>query len=205
MEDLELRLGSVVTELLQIKVNYLHSAFPQTTTAQAFTGAICSLQSRLETTAMAAVKKCHDDSIWILPPKPSHNSLFRLMVQHWGDTKALQVQRRISDMSRSPAVQIPSKTVTQAGINPFPHISDAQTVVDGKNTATEAVRANNATLDRPPICDTYSLGQKALKSRSPHYGTRYKERQTETQHFGSGMDDEPNRKDAGFWEWGSWF
>lgn len=97
MEELELQLGNVQTQLMNIRVLYHHSAFPEISNVESLQDGLCHLQNRTETTATAAIAQKSGGSFWSPQCKTSQNSLFPLMVQHWGDEKAIYIQRHISD------------------------------------------------------------------------------------------------------------
>ncbi|OAA47708.1 hypothetical protein NOR_02198 [Metarhizium rileyi] len=97
MEELERQLGDVQTQLMNIRVLYHHSAFPEIVNVELPQSGLCHLQSRMETTATAAIAWKSRSSVWSPKSKAPQNSLFPLLVQHWGDEKAISLQRRISD------------------------------------------------------------------------------------------------------------
>ena len=92
MEELELQLGDVRTQLLTVNISYLHSAFPTINNARSTEDGLCHLESRMETTATAALVRSRSDSVWASRTRgassssfsSSQRSLFPLMVQHWG-------------------------------------------------------------------------------------------------------------------------
>ena len=99
MEDLEHHLSGTTTEYLRVRVTYRHSAFPQTqaparapaTMAMADgipplaqEGGVANVQTTLQTTAVATVKRHDFASPWsphaYTPPQP--DELFEIVASH---------------------------------------------------------------------------------------------------------------------------
>ncbi|KAH7328197.1 hypothetical protein B0I35DRAFT_472940 [Stachybotrys elegans] len=81
IEDLELQLGESRVEYMDIYITYSHSAFPEHKTPEVNNG-ICSLQSRMETTATASLKICDTFSPWSPQPASASNPLWQLLERH---------------------------------------------------------------------------------------------------------------------------
>lgn len=109
MEDLEYSLNGTVTEYLEVHVNYRHSCFPRQrarTAAEAGTGddddlptrdGIASLQTTLQTTAVAAIKRHDFASPWSPHARsPQGKELFGIVASHWGIKRAHEVMRRVA-------------------------------------------------------------------------------------------------------------
>lgn len=94
MEDLEFQLGNLRTEYMQVRICYSHSAFPNHADGDKDHG-VSSLQSTMETVAVATLKRCNGLSPWSPRPAPTSNTLFQLIAQHWGSTKADEAMQQI--------------------------------------------------------------------------------------------------------------
>ncbi|KAK4039035.1 hypothetical protein C8A01DRAFT_37010 [Parachaetomium inaequale] len=102
IEDLEHELGGTVTEYLQVRVAYRHSGFPQihkqTAGAVGTTApdGISTVQTIIQTTATAAIKRHNSASPWSPPPSlPRPNPLFEVIASHWGVDNAHAVMQRV--------------------------------------------------------------------------------------------------------------
>jgi hypothetical protein len=102
IEDLEHQLGGAVTEYVQVRVTYRHSRFPQRRMQAAATvkttasDGVISLQTRLQTTAVAAIQRHNSASPWSPPPcLPRPNPLFEAIASHWGAENAHAVMQRV--------------------------------------------------------------------------------------------------------------
>lgn len=100
IEDLEHHLGDTTTEYLQVRVTYHHSGFPQKqgeTTAAVMPNGIASIQTTIQTTAVAAIK-CHNSaSPWSpYPGAPQPNPLFEIIASHWGPVSARKAMQRVA-------------------------------------------------------------------------------------------------------------
>ena len=94
IEDLEVQLGTSQISYMRIKVTYSHSAFPQYHFRPRMTG-VTSLQSRMETLAIASLKRHDTMSLWSPHPAPAPNPLFSLIERHWGEEKASDAMQQI--------------------------------------------------------------------------------------------------------------
>ncbi|KAG5930290.1 hypothetical protein E4U53_002267 [Claviceps sorghi] len=221
MEELELQLGHVRSQLLRVTISYRHSAFPTIHNAHATEDGLCQLQSRMETTATAALVPSCNDSVWASRTRrassswssrssrssSSRCSLFRLMVQHWGDGKAIEVQRRISDSH----VMLPSRHQLDFGrldarpVAADQHAAESRWKVwsgqDGK-----ALESGEGQI-RTPVGEIYYFGEraiKALKSPAGHERDEFGTRSSGSKHnSAAGLDVKD--KDVRFWDWGKWF
>ena len=97
IEDLEYHLGSTKVDYLHIRIRYQHSGFPQRTWLPPNTmmDGIVSLNTMVETTVVAAIKRQGSSSLWsprdVLQPNP----LFELIASHWGAETTSNVIHRI--------------------------------------------------------------------------------------------------------------
>ncbi|KAL2023012.1 hypothetical protein VTK56DRAFT_3922 [Thermocarpiscus australiensis] len=103
IEDLERHLGGTTTEYLQVRMTYQHSAFPHKRVSPGVTGnalapdGIVSVQTTIQTTAVAAIKRHNFASPWSPhPPASQPNDLFEIITSHWGPDSAGEVMQRIS-------------------------------------------------------------------------------------------------------------
>lgn len=101
--DLEYWLGSAVTEYMNIRLLYRHSGFPKSKDLSVVEG-VYKYQSRLETTATAAVRLNNPGSAWSPSPTPSavSDSLFTTIASHWGPIRANDVMSRIIESRSTP-------------------------------------------------------------------------------------------------------
>ncbi|KAK4197226.1 hypothetical protein QBC40DRAFT_334098 [Triangularia verruculosa] len=104
MEDLEHHLGSTMTEYLQVRITYRHSGFPQQQQQQtrnmaaknAFNDGIANVQTSIQTTAVAVIKRHNSSSPWSPRPRaPQPNPIFEIIASHWGVQSANEVMQRI--------------------------------------------------------------------------------------------------------------
>ncbi|KAG6008376.1 hypothetical protein E4U21_004580 [Claviceps maximensis] len=233
IEELELQLGDTRTQLLHVKISYLHSAFPTIDNARSTKDGLCHLESRMETTATAALVPRCKDSVWASRTRGASSSsssssssslssspqrsLFPLMVQHWGDEKAIDVQRRISDsqmMFHRPH-QLDFGCPNEKLVVPDQHVADSRWKVwSGQGTgplqsAEEEIKT--------PVRDIYYFGERAIKAlKSPSgnptsarypAGLRRDEfrRISSTNEHKRAAEVEAKEKDLKFWDWGKWF
>lgn len=109
IEDLERQLDGTLAEYLQVRVTYRHSRFPErgipivgTMSATASDG-ISSLQTIMQTTAVATIKRHNFTSPWSPPPcMPRSNSLFEIIASHWDAEIAHAVMQRVIRSRYSP-------------------------------------------------------------------------------------------------------
>ncbi|KAK4176706.1 hypothetical protein QBC36DRAFT_300905 [Triangularia setosa] len=104
MEDLEHHLGSTMTEYLQVRITYRHSGFPQQQQQQmrnmamknGFNNGIANVQTSIQTTAVAVIKRHNSSSPWSPRPRaPQPNPIFEIIASHWGVQSANEVMQRI--------------------------------------------------------------------------------------------------------------
>ncbi|KAK0672281.1 hypothetical protein QBC41DRAFT_217558 [Cercophora samala] len=104
MEDLEHHLGSTMTEYLQVRITYRHSGFPQQQQQQTrnmnvkngFNDGIANVQTSIQTTAVAVIKRHNSSSPWSPRPRtPQPNPIFEIIASHWGVQSANEVMQRI--------------------------------------------------------------------------------------------------------------
>ncbi|KAK2591650.1 hypothetical protein QQS21_010664 [Conoideocrella luteorostrata] len=233
MEELELQLGETYTQLMNIKVSYLHSAFPKINMAESIENGLCHLQSRMETTATAALVRNGNSSIWSPRSKVSQNSLFPLMVQHWGDEKAIEIQRRISDSQMMPRL---FDARPQSANDDTPRASRGSAAngntdffnenlplkfhrLDKNFTSDLAAEAHWKTwcgqgtdipLDtsrglKTPIRDIYYFGERAIKALGTPTKFDSKRINRNTSSTKEKIIQDSKYKDSRFWDWGSWF
>lgn len=101
IEDLELQLGDLRTEYMQVRLCYSHSAFPQHEDIDSRNG-ISSVRTSMETVAVASLKRCNGFSPWSPHPTPSPNTLFQLITQHWGSEKANEAMQKMLSQRSTP-------------------------------------------------------------------------------------------------------
>ena len=114
IQDLEYHLGATNTEYLLIRITYRHSGFPRQGappdgTARGATAApdkpadgTISLQTRMETTACAVIKRHNTTSPWSLRPVPQPGPpLFNIVASHWGLDSAREVTTRVGNQGRA--------------------------------------------------------------------------------------------------------
>ncbi|KAG5976853.1 hypothetical protein E4U56_001099 [Claviceps arundinis] len=227
MDELELQLGDVQNQLMSVKISYLHSAFPKIDNPCSTEDGLCHLESRMETTATAALVRNCGGSVWASRNRASlQSSLFPLMVQHWGDEKALEVQRRISDSqlkARGPGVHPQYSSLAWAANQPLDfgcpgesaviadqpaHQDDAESrwkAWSGQGTERPDAAKENITT---PAGAIYYFGEKAIKAlQMPTAGLERdggRRRPSRTKHKAT-TGQSSKEKDSKFWDWGSWF
>ncbi|KAG8425319.1 hypothetical protein J3458_002032 [Metarhizium acridum] len=232
MEELELQLGNIQTQLMNIRVSYHHSAFPEIINEKVPQSGLCHLQSRMETTATTAITQKSGGSLWSPRSKAPQNSLFPLMVQHWGDEKAISTQRRITDSQVTrvkdtgrDVAPATSPQITESVRMTFDFDMDSlhgspglqRYLLDG--TSMNCPRANylsksrRASVDklqeagrssRSPVRDMYYFGERALRALAP---TPTSEKNLIRMHPATSQGSVMGlkHKDSKFWDWGSWF
>ncbi|RMJ17887.1 hypothetical protein BHE90_004282 [Fusarium euwallaceae] len=83
IEDLEAELGSSHVEYIEVRLSYRHSAFPTSRDNDIQAGGMLTMQSKVETVAMASVKLHNTMSPWSPPPpEPTPNPLLPLIERH---------------------------------------------------------------------------------------------------------------------------
>ncbi|KAG5971659.1 hypothetical protein E4U58_007270 [Claviceps cyperi] len=228
MDELELQLGDVQTQLMSVKISYLHSAFPKINNPCSTEDGLCHLESRMETTATAAlVRNCGGSSVWASRNREStQGSLFPLMVQHWGDEKALEVQRRISDSqlkARRSDGHSQYSSLAWAANQPLSFGCPGESAViadqpadrddaesrwkawSGQGTERPDAAKENITT---PAGAIYYFGEKAIKAlQMPTAGLERdggRRRPSRTKHKAI-TGQSSKEKEVKFWDWGSWF
>ncbi|KAG6234183.1 hypothetical protein E4U26_005919 [Claviceps purpurea] len=227
MDELELQLGDVQTQLMSVKISYLHSAFPKINNPCSTEDGLCHLESRMETTATAALVRNCGSSVWASRNRAStQSSLFPLMVQHWGDEKALEVQRRISDSqlkARSPGGHPQYSSLAWAANQPLDFSCPGESAViadqpvdqddaesrwkawSGQGTERPDAAEENITT---PAGAIYYFGEKAIKAlQMPTAGLDRdggRRRPSRNKHKAA-TGQSSKEKDLKFWDWGSWF
>lgn len=100
-EDLEHQLGSTLTEYLEVRLTYKHSAFPQdhdrrgSPPGGATNDGILVTHTTVTTTARAVIKRHNSASPWSPRPAPQPNPLFEIIAMHWGPEAANSVMYRV--------------------------------------------------------------------------------------------------------------
>ncbi|KAL2120755.1 hypothetical protein VTJ04DRAFT_4782 [Mycothermus thermophilus] len=102
IEDLERELGGVLTEYVEVRVRYCHSAFLPRHAGNHEVGlppnGVVRSHTLLKTTGVAAIRRCNADSPWSLPSSstaPRPNRLFEIVAAHWGVENAHAVMQRV--------------------------------------------------------------------------------------------------------------
>ncbi|KAK3390916.1 hypothetical protein B0H63DRAFT_125996 [Podospora didyma] len=149
IEDLEYHLGSTTTEYLQVRVTYRHSGFPQqqqgesrSLSSRPVADRVASVQTTIETTAIAVVKRHNSSSPWSPRPSPQPNPLFEIIASHWGAESASDIMHRILT-SRS----TPRKAAT---LRTTPSLTAPATSEERERGSEETVRPA-PTRAAPPI------------------------------------------------------
>lgn len=94
IEDLVLQLGDAHVPFMHICTTYCHSAFPEYGGPDLISG-LTHVQSRIETTATASLKRNNVLSSWS-PISPSNSdAIFDLMKRHWGVVRASELMRQV--------------------------------------------------------------------------------------------------------------
>lgn len=83
MEDLEVQLGSIESEYMEVRLTYNHSAFPRSDCGGEETRS-ASIKTTLETAVTASIKRHNPSSPWSPPPAPLPNYLFDIVGSYWG-------------------------------------------------------------------------------------------------------------------------
>ncbi|KAI0014368.1 hypothetical protein F4779DRAFT_612663 [Xylariaceae sp. FL0662B] len=97
--DLELQLGGIRTEYVQIGVKYSHSAFPALKDDSATVDGISTCQTRLETTATGVINRYNPASAWSPRPNSASNPLFAIVASHWGPARTNDVIERMMSLN----------------------------------------------------------------------------------------------------------
>ncbi|GAO18133.1 hypothetical protein UVI_02036840 [Ustilaginoidea virens] len=192
------------------------------------------LESRLETTATAALVRNSVSSVWSPRPETKQNSIFSIMVQHWGDEKAMTIRRQISDSHVLPRQR---KAAQQAVATASSKLSAATESSGDKDlfTLNHEPETNHFGAS-PPLCPSSDDGWRSwcgnLLDGSDVLGEGLRKPVSEVYYFGeqaikalgtpAAPKPDSGRKDAsgkmcagmmldakvqgsGFWDWGSWF
>ena len=104
-------------DYVQVRVSYSHSAFPCQPDSRVMDG-VSTIQSTIETTAVAALKQCNRLSPWSPSPAPAPNALFSLVAQHWGSEKATEAMQKILSQRSTPRKAAKSSGRVQKGGTP---------------------------------------------------------------------------------------
>lgn len=86
---------------MEIRVSYAHSAFPNYFRSESTPG-VARISSRMETKAIASLKRHNTLSPWSPRPAPSPNPLFPLIERHWGADKARDAMQEILNQRCTP-------------------------------------------------------------------------------------------------------
>ncbi|KAG5981963.1 hypothetical protein E4U55_002471 [Claviceps digitariae] len=213
MEELELQLGDIQTQLLSVKVSYLHSAFPTINNSRSTEDGLCYLESRMETTATAVLVRSCNDSVWASRTRgpssssSSQRSLFPLMVQHWGDERAIDVQRRISDSQMM--FQSPHHLDFSCLGERLPVADQHAAESDWKVWSGQGTKPPQSTDEeiKTPVREIYYFGERAIQAlKAPAGPERHQVcRKSSRNKHKSAAVTEPKEKDVNFWDWGKWF
>ncbi|KAM3558692.1 hypothetical protein ARSEF4850_004488 [Beauveria asiatica] len=119
MADLESQLGDSQMPYMKVKVTYSHSAFSDYFGHEILVG-VAQRCTKLETTAVGALKQHNVGSAWSPPPIYSIESIKAAMQRHWkADVAAIWLQR-IKDSERAGIQQS-----TKQGENPDEELQEA--------------------------------------------------------------------------------
>ncbi|KAK0715752.1 hypothetical protein B0H67DRAFT_581519 [Lasiosphaeris hirsuta] len=191
IQDLEHHLGSTMTEYLQVRLTYRHSGFPRRTAsppspsspdvtpiAKPIDG-IVDMQTTLETTARAVIKRHNSASMWSPRPTPQPTPLFEIIALHWGPVSASEVMRRVVS-SRTPSRRVVSNLPTVQGSTAATAAASERgsgsedTMRPGPGTPPPAAPGPASALPRtaPPIPRRQTSLHKASMPQPSPYGSR---------------------------------
>jgi len=101
IQDLEYQLGDTTTEYLNIQVSFRHSGFPEVDRQLCIAG-VTRTQTKIETYAVAVIKRHNSSSPWSPPPAPQTNPLSAIIASNWGADAANDVMHRILGSRSAP-------------------------------------------------------------------------------------------------------
>ncbi|EJP69532.1 uncharacterized protein BBA_01497 [Beauveria bassiana ARSEF 2860] len=162
MADLESQLGDSQMPYMKVKVTYSHSAFSDYFGHEILVG-VAQRCTKLETTAVGALKQHNVGSAWSPPPIYSLESIKSAMQRHWKADVVAKWLQRIKDSER-------------AGIQ--------QSTKHGDNAAEELQEANCRDPMHRPAISMETMCQKMTANRlsescrhvqSPDYGNERRE------------------------------
>ncbi|KAM3471239.1 hypothetical protein MY8738_009405 [Beauveria namnaoensis] len=162
MADLESQLGDSQMPYMKVKVTYSHSAFSDYFGHEILVG-VAQRCTKLETTAVGALKQHNVGSAWSPPPIYSLESIKSAMQRHWKADVVAKWLQRIKDSER-------------AGIQ--------KSTKQGENAAEELQEANCREPMHRPAISMETMCQKMTANRlseshrhvqSPDYGNERRE------------------------------
>lgn len=124
-----MQLGNSSISYMQIRVSYAHSAFPEDYRPETMMG-VSSIRSRMETAAMATLKRHSTASPWCPRPTPAPNHLFQLIERHWGVNKAQEAMQKILAQRSTP------RKAAQAGLGVYQE--DVRSSLDASSTTNRS-------------------------------------------------------------------
>ncbi|KAL7804355.1 hypothetical protein V8C43DRAFT_320785 [Trichoderma afarasin] len=222
MEDLELQLGDSLMTYMSIRVSYSHSAFPSKSTSVS-TVETSAFQTKLSTTAEAAIKLHNALSPWSPHPIPVKNRLLPLIKRHWGPRKASRAMRLMLTQ-RSALTPEHDRALTEEYEQNMarerlhhsytPTISPRQTSLQGTQQMRVKSRPSSHPLPVKRVSHDWEVGSRGVSDgripdrvKSP-YGDCDEDGEDESgkgqgQKYGAtGVN---GKKNAGLWTWATWF
>lgn len=149
-----MQLGDSSMSYMTIRVSFSHSAFPDFVSPETVTG-VSNMRSRMETTAIATLKRHNTLSPWSPPPAPAPNPLFQLIERHWGVGKATQAMQEVLTQRSTP------RKPAEAGSRPSFNVHDT---IEAKSRAVMAnpptVLRRQASLQRGAFVSTGEAARK---------------------------------------------
>ncbi|KAK5998502.1 hypothetical protein PT974_00881 [Cladobotryum mycophilum] len=127
IEDLENQLGDAPVGYMEIHMSYSHPAFTHYVGPEATAG-ISSVHSRVQTTAIATLKRHNALSPWSQRPASVPDQLLRVMERHWGVEKATEVIRKILSSyttPRKPMMTRPESPLDRSNLSEMQSIASA--------------------------------------------------------------------------------
>ena len=167
IRDLEHALGTTMIEYLQVRIAYRHSGFPHQVESRgtivtehdkaAVTAAdgIGSVQTTMETTACAVLKKQNTASLWSPRlPQPQNTPLFEIIASHWGQASAREVMHRVNNRTLSTTIMHRQQAASSPPSLGHHHIAQAYCLPASERISEETIRPIPAPHPRraaPPI------------------------------------------------------
>ena len=130
IEDLEHHLGNTLTEYLQVRMSYRHSAFPHlqdNRPPHRAQDGVTDIDTTLVTTAFAVIQRHNPLSPWSPHPSVQPNPIFEIVASHWGPESASGIMHRVLG-SRTPSRRSQNPRPSM----PFPNLAAALQLPDDR-------------------------------------------------------------------------